>query len=127
MVGVQAEVAGDVQGGSLVVTSGVADRITRAPVPAAGYFRIASTRKTFDAVVILQLVAERRLTLDDTVERWLPGVVRGNGNDGRRITLRHLLQNTSGIHDDLPGYTTAAEYLEQRNDVHTRDALIARA
>jgi D-alanyl-D-alanine carboxypeptidase len=127
VVGVQAEVTGDVPGGSLVVTSGVADRATGSPVPTDGRFRIASTRKTFDAVVVLQLVAERRLSLDDTVERWLPGVVHGHGNNGRRITVHQLLQNTSGIHDDLPGYTTSAEYLEQRYDVHTRDELIARA
>jgi D-alanyl-D-alanine carboxypeptidase len=127
VVGVQAEVTGDVPSGSVIVTSGVADRATAAPVPADGRFRIASTRKTFDAVVVLQLVAERRLSLDDAVERWLPGVVRGHGNDGRRITVRHLLQNTSGIHDDLPDYTTAAEYLQQRYEVHSRDELIARA
>jgi D-alanyl-D-alanine carboxypeptidase len=76
---------------------------------------------------VLQLVGERRLSLDDTVERWLPGVVRGNGYDGRRITVRQLLQNTSGIHDDLPGYTTPEEYLEQRYDVYTREQLVARA
>jgi D-alanyl-D-alanine carboxypeptidase len=127
VVGVQAEVAGDVPGGRLVVTSGVADRTTAAPVPADGRFRIASTRKTFDAVVVLQLVAEGRLSLDDRVERRLPGVVRGHGNDGRRITVRQLLQNTSGIHDDIPGYSTAAEYRQQRDDRYTREELIARA
>ena len=95
-------------------------------MPPNALFRIASTRKAFVATVVLQLVGERRLSLDDTVERWLPGVVRGNGNDGRRITIRQLLQNTSGIHDDLPGYTTPAEYLQQRYDVYTRDELIAR-
>jgi D-alanyl-D-alanine carboxypeptidase len=77
--------------------------------------------------VALQLVAEHRLYLDDTVERWLPGVVRGNGNDGRQITVRELFQNTSGLHDDLPGYTTPEEYLQQRYDVHTREQLVARA
>jgi D-alanyl-D-alanine carboxypeptidase len=111
----------------LVATSGVADRATGRPVPPDGRFRIASTRKAFAATVALQLVGERRLSLDDTIERWLPGVVRGNGNDGRRITLRHLLQNTSGIHDDLPGYTTPEEYLQQRYDVHTREQLVTRA
>ncbi len=126
VVGVQAQ-ATTAGGRRLVATSGVADRDTARPMPADGRFRIASTRKTFTAVVVLQLAAERRLSLDDTVERWLPGLIQGNGNDGGRITVRHLLQNTSGLHDDLPGYTTPAEYLEQRYDVHTRDELIARA
>ena len=111
----------------LVATSGVADRDTGRPVPPDGRFRIASTRKAFVATVALQLVGEHRLSLDDTVERWLPGVVRGNGNDGRQITVRQLLQNTSGIHDDLPGYLTPEEYLQQRYDVYTREQLVARA
>jgi len=33
----------------------------------------------------------------DTVGRWLPGVVHGNGNDGGKITVRELLQHTSGL------------------------------
>ena len=126
VTGVQARVTTS-GGRHLVATSGVADRATGGPVPRDGRFRIASTRKAVAATVVLQLVGERRLSLDDTVERWLPGVVRGDGYDGRRITVRHLLQNTSGVHDDVPGYTTPAEYLEQRYDLHTREELVARA
>ena len=33
------------------------------------------------------------------MERWLPGLVQGNGNDGGKITIRNLLQNTSGLHN----------------------------
>src|SRR5438876_2447537 len=58
-------------------------------------FRIGSITKTFVAVVVLQLVGEHRLRLDDTVERWLPGLVPG----GRRITVRELLEHTSGLAD----------------------------
>ena len=47
--------------------------------------------------MLLQLEAEGRLSLDDTVDKWLPGLVRGNGHDGRGITLRQLLNHTSGI------------------------------
>jgi D-alanyl-D-alanine carboxypeptidase len=126
VTGVQARVT-TAGGRHLVATSGVADRDTGRPVPPDGRFRIASTRKAFVATVALQLVGEGRLSLDDTVERWLPGVVRGNGNDGRRVTVRQLLQNSSGIPDDLPGYTTPAEYLQQRYDVYTREQLVARA
>ncbi|WP_256918436.1 serine hydrolase domain-containing protein [Streptomyces hilarionis] len=124
--GVQARaVAPD--GRESVATSGTADLRTGRPVPANGRFRMASTAKTLVATVVLQLAAEGRLSLDDTVESRLPGVVRGNGNDGRRITLRHLLQHTAGVHDDLPGYTTPEEYYRQRHDVHRPEQLIARA
>lgn len=68
-------------------------------VPWGAHFRTASTTKTFTAAVALQLVAEGRVSLDDTVEKWLPGVVSGNGNDGSRITVRDLLQQTSGLFD----------------------------
>jgi D-alanyl-D-alanine carboxypeptidase len=69
------------------------------PIPWNAHFRAASTTKTFMATVVLQLAAEKRLSLDDSVEHWLPGVVAGNGNDGSRITVRDLLRQTSGLYD----------------------------
>ncbi|WBB76082.1 serine hydrolase [Micromonospora sp. WMMD1128] len=80
-------------------TAGVGDRTTGRDVPTNGTVRIGSNTKTFTAVVVLQLVGEGRIDLDATVERYLPGMVRGHGNDGRRITVRHLLQQTSGLPD----------------------------
>lgn len=124
--GVQARMIGP-DGRPTVATSGTADVNTGSPVDPDGYFRMASTSKTFVATVILQLAAEAAVSVDDTVEHWLPGVVQGNGNDGNRITIRHLLQHTSGIHDDLPGYTTPDEYYQQRYDVHSPTELVARA
>ncbi|GAA1976170.1 serine hydrolase domain-containing protein [Kitasatospora viridis] len=111
----------------LTATSGVADLTGRQPVRPDGYFRIASVTKAFVATVTLQLVGERRLSLDDPVERWLPGVVAGNGNDGRAITVRQLLQHTSGLHDDYPDYTSAADFQQHRYDTYTPEQLVARA
>jgi D-alanyl-D-alanine carboxypeptidase len=62
-------------------------------------FRIASVTKTFTATVLLKLEATGRLSLDDSVETWLPGVVRGKGYRPESITVRHLLNHTSGIFD----------------------------
>ena len=93
-------------------TSGVADLDSRQPVNGNGFFRIGSNTKTFLSVVVLQLVAEHRLSLDDTVGHWLPGVVHGHGNDGGQITVRELLQHTSGLHDytdDLQAQITSPE------------------
>jgi D-alanyl-D-alanine carboxypeptidase len=63
------------------------------------HFRAGSITKTFLATVVLQLAAEHRLSLSDPVERHLPGLVRGAGNDGRALTLRSLLTHTSGLYD----------------------------
>jgi D-alanyl-D-alanine carboxypeptidase len=108
--GVLAEVrTGDRQ---LRGTSGVANLDSRKPVNDDGFFRIGSNTKTFLSVVVLQLVAEHRLSLDDTVGHWLPGVVHGNGNNGGTITVRELLQHTSGLHDytdDLQAQITSPE------------------
>lgn len=82
-------------------TAGVGDLGTGRGVPRNGQVRIGSNTKTFTAVVLLQLVGEGRIDLDAPVEKYLPGVVRGNGNDGRRITVRQLLQQTSGLPDYL--------------------------
>ncbi|MDT0270406.1 serine hydrolase domain-containing protein [Streptomyces sp. DSM 44915] len=126
VTGVQARVTTDV-GRELVATSGVAEVGTGRPVPPDGYFRMASTGKALVATVVLQLVDEGGLALDDTVDDWLPGLVEGNGNDGREITVRQLLQHTSGIRDDLPGFDTPREYHERRYETFTAQQIVARA
>jgi D-alanyl-D-alanine carboxypeptidase len=109
-------------------TGGVADLDTGRPVRPDGHFRIGSTTKTFVSTVVLQLAGERVLALDDTVERWLPGMVRGNDNDGRAITIRHLLQHTSGINDgNYPSMDSAAEYYEDRYDLNVPEEIVAAA
>ncbi len=60
-------------------------------------FRIGSVTKTFVSTVVLELAGEGKLKLDDTVEHVLPGKLRG----GEGITVRQLLQQTSGLHDYL--------------------------
>ena len=83
------------------LTAGVGDLRTGAKVPVDGQVRIGSNTKTFVAVAVLQLVADGKVGLDSPVETYLPGLLRGEGIDGRRITVRQLLQHTSG----LPNYT----------------------
>lgn len=60
-------------------------------------FRIASVTKTFVATVVLQLAQEGTLSLDDSVERWLPRLLP----NGDQITIRQLLNHTSGLYDYL--------------------------
>jgi D-alanyl-D-alanine carboxypeptidase len=70
-------------------------------VPVDGQVRIGSNTKPFTAVTVLQLVGEGKIDLDKPIETYLPDLIRGDGIDGRHITVRQLLQHTSG----LPNYT----------------------
>ncbi|MFC7614511.1 serine hydrolase domain-containing protein [Actinokineospora soli] len=91
--------AGDASG-TWHVTSGTASISVTRPIGSGDHFRAASQTKTFTAVVVLQLVDEGRVELDAPIERYLPGVVAGNGYDGNAITVRQLLQHTAGIARD---------------------------
>jgi D-alanyl-D-alanine carboxypeptidase len=107
--------------------AGEAELHTGRPVPFGASLRAGSATKPFVATVVLQLIAEGRLSLDDTVEDWLPGVVTGNGNDGSRITIRHLLQHTSGIHNYTPGSDTAEDFERARFTHFHPEQLVAGA
>jgi D-alanyl-D-alanine carboxypeptidase len=100
---------------------GVADVHTDRAIPANGAFRIASTSKALTATVVLQLVGEGRLKLDDRIERWLPGIVAG-----RPITVRQLLQHTSGLQDAIPSWNSKAEYLKLRHRTYSTRELVKR-
>ncbi len=83
------------------MVAGLADKATGQPMQPQDRVHIGSITKTFVATVVLQLAAEGRLSLNDSVQKWLPGVSTGHGYDPARITVRQLLQQTSGIRDYL--------------------------
>lgn len=103
-------------------TSGVSEVGTTRPVPVNGRFRAGSITKTFVATVVLQLVDKGELRLDDTVEKWLPGVVPNGDN----ITLRHLLNHTSGLYD-FKDTLTPQDILASRSRTWTATEMIQRA
>ncbi|MFI7017382.1 serine hydrolase domain-containing protein [Streptomyces sp. NPDC050164] len=116
--------------GSWFAQAGYADTGTGRERSPGDHFRGASITKTFVATVLLQLEAEGGLSLDDTVESWLPGLVRGNGYDGDKITLRQLLNHTSGIanYTDDPAFLHDAAgpgFPEHRYDTHAPEELVA--
>jgi D-alanyl-D-alanine carboxypeptidase len=121
----------DTPGHTEKARAGVGNLATNAPVPWDAEFRIASFTKPFVATTLLQLVGEGRLSLDDTIGHWLPGVVTGNGNDGNKITVRQLLQHTGGIpnYTDTPEFTwaTEQEYDQARFRTYTPAQLVALA
>ena len=77
------------------VAVGLADTKAGTAMSAVDTFPVASISKTMVATAVMQQVEAGTLTLDDTVEQWLPGLVV----QGDRMTVRQLLSHRSGIHD----------------------------
>ncbi|MFF8727325.1 serine hydrolase domain-containing protein [Streptomyces sp. NPDC015171] len=117
--------------GTWSATAGVGDLRTGEPRSTADRYRVGSITKTFVSTVLLQLEAEGRLSLDDTVDTWLPGVVRGHGHDGRHITVRQLMNHTSGIYNYTSDEDFARAYFlkdgfdRHRYDTRTPAELVA--
>ncbi|MBH0776995.1 serine hydrolase domain-containing protein [Nocardia bovistercoris] len=82
---------------------------TQIAADSSAQFRIGGNTEAYTATVLLQLEAEGALSLDDTVQHWLPGAVAANGNDGAAITVRQLLNHTSGLpeYSASPTFTTS--------------------
>ncbi|WP_330231858.1 beta-lactamase family protein [Nocardia sp. NBC_00508] len=111
------------------LAAGVADTTTGRRPAAQDQFRVGSITKMFTATLILQLAAEYKLSLEDTVEKWLPGLVQGNGYDGDQITIRQLLDHTSGIFgypmdEQLLDSHWSPRLLEHRFDTFTPEELV---
>jgi D-alanyl-D-alanine carboxypeptidase len=72
---------------------------------ATDQFRVGSNTKTVTATLVLQEVADHRISLADTADKWLPGLVP----NGKHITVRMLLNHTSGLGDFLltPQFATS--------------------
>ncbi|WP_422746815.1 serine hydrolase domain-containing protein [Mycobacterium sp. WMMD1722] len=88
--------------GDYVRAVGVADETTGAPMQPGFFQRIGSLTKTFTVTAILQLARDGRLSLDDPIDRYVPGVPQG-----ALITLRELARMQSG----LPNYTANDEFV----------------
>ncbi|MEV5598269.1 serine hydrolase domain-containing protein [Streptomyces sp. NPDC052496] len=90
--------------------SGVADVKTGRPTTPQLEHRIGSITKTFTATAVLQQVGKGRIDLDAPIGRYLPDVVPGER--GRAVTVRMLLNHTSGIADYGSAIWKQAEDLE---------------
>ncbi|MEU7014062.1 serine hydrolase domain-containing protein [Streptomyces sp. 2RAF24] len=77
--------------------TGVADTATGRPMAPGFEHRIGSISKSFTSVAVLQQVERGRIDLDAPVGRYLPGLV--TGERGEKVTVRMLLNHTSGIAD----------------------------
>lgn len=87
------------------------------PIGRDDHSRIGSLTKTFVSTVVLQLVAEGKMDLDTGFGSYLPGLTAGTNHDDNKITVRHLLQHTSGIADYLPVIAGDPTFWWSRHDV----------
>ena len=92
--------------GTYVSATGVSDLTTGAPMEPDMQFKIASQTKTFTANLILQLVGEGKVSLDDHISKWIDGVPNGD-----EITIRQLLNHTSGLADGFTSPTVQGQVL----------------
>ena len=91
----------DNKGGNFIRAFGYADLEKKVPLTPADHFRIGSNTKTFVISVLLQLVAEKKLSLDDPLSRFSLGVTIPNAEN---ITVRELCNMRSGLFE---AYDTA--------------------
>ncbi len=98
--------------GTWAGAAGVANVKTGEPMRPDARMRLESVSKLWTATLILRLAQQHRLSLDDTVERWLPGLLPA----GHRITLRQLLNHTSGLIDTNDINQHPTRYLGQIKD-----------
>lgn len=93
------------QNGELIYTNSIGFLDVEENIPATKdtKYRIGSISKTFTAVLILKAVEEKKLSLDQTLEKWFPTI-----ENGEIITISQLLGHRSGIHNftDDPNYLT---------------------
>lgn len=74
------------------------DSAKKIPATINTKYRIGSETKMFTAVIIFQLIEEGRLGLDQILGTWFPALPNSS-----RITIAHLLQHRSGLHDYTEG------------------------
>jgi D-alanyl-D-alanine carboxypeptidase len=106
-------------------TSGVYDIEKGGAVRPDGRFRIGSITKTFTAVLVLQLAQQRRIDLDQPVQRYLPGVLPATYPP---IPVRTLLDHTSGLPAiDIPESKDPQWIVDHRFDKWTPQQVLATA
>jgi CubicO group peptidase (beta-lactamase class C family) len=109
--------------GVLTGSAGIANATTGAPMTTDARLRLESVGKLWTATLILKLVGEGKLTLDDTVAHWLPGLLPY----GNQITVEELLSMTSGMIDTNDFYAKPAYYLSKIKDPALRARVLAAA
>lgn len=78
-------------------------------------YRIGSISKSFTAVLTLKAVEEKKIVLNQTIDKWFPSIT-----NAKEITVKHLLSHRSGIHN----FTDDKDYLTWNTQPKTETKLI---
>ena len=101
--------------------AGWADVARRVPMTPDTRSRVGSVSKLWTATVVVKLAEQGKLRLDDRVAHWLPGFFPY----GNRITIRELLNHTSGMVDDNDVQARPTYWLAKIDDPKVRAQLLA--
>lgn len=108
--------------GSWHGVAGVRDMRTGAPALENARFRAGSTTKIVTSALVLQLAAEGRISLDGTVQQYLPGLLT---EDFAPITVRQLLNFTSGLQPGASLGEDVDDGYEHRFETLTPEEVVA--
>ncbi|MER6013682.1 serine hydrolase domain-containing protein [Streptomyces bluensis] len=108
--------------GSWHGVAGVRDLASEGPALENARFRAGSTTKLVTAAIVLQLAAEGRISLDGTVQQYLPGLLT---KDFEPITVRQLLNFTSGLQPGASLGDTVEEGYAHRFETLTPQEVVA--
>ena len=104
--------------GEIIYTKaiGYADVENKVKATEKSKYRIGSASKSFTAVLVLKAVEEKKIDLDQTIDKWFPTIA-----NSQKITVRHLLSHRSGIHD----FTHDDDYLDWCTQPKTENEMLA--
>ena len=94
---------------------GYADLENDIPATSETIYRIGSVSKTYTAAIIMQLIEEKKLTLETKLDKYFPQIPNAN-----QITIEHLLRHRSGLFD----YLSTEDFNDWSGEPKTQDELI---
>ena len=86
-----------IRGAEVLYVKGYGDAGNGKPVTPQTQFLIASVSKSFTALAVMQLVEAGTVDLDAPVQHYLPEFTMADPEQASQVTIRHLLNNTSGL------------------------------
>lgn len=105
--------------GTWIKAYGLADPTTNAPMTTDMHTRIGSVTKTFTGTLIMQLAEQDKLSLDETIDKYVPGIPNGN-----RVTLRTLADMTTGVASYTQSTKFTDPYFSKPETIFKPDQLI---